>query len=212
MGVRILGSMLAGLITVNAFAVDSKVKPIGGDKTFFNELTDYVMKMGDDWTVPAPLAKAIGLPGEMPSRSFVIGSRGNGKEIDGLACFVTYEETSGSAQQKKPTCIILMRHRESGQDHNSHYYVANLEGKLLKAIYHQGKSDQTGNSIRGSADDNALDIKSPAVKKDFEAAMKEAKAWLEKQQKKLTANERSNQAKSKTTPLTAPTEPIASKP
>ena len=185
----LLGIMLGAFFVVNASAgLPAPSKAVKADrkkdsaiaftKKEMAQLVELIMKTDQEAQIPERAARDVGLPGARPAKGVVI------KET---SCILIYEESPDDANQgKRPICLLLNKNRQSGLDREHDVYRVNLNGQLEKVYFQQGKVDEEGRPVPGSAVPFYPDINSPAVKKVFADEIREVRAWL-KQQKKPAA-------------------------
>ncbi len=117
------------------------------------------------------LDKAIGLAfgtGENTPTKY-IELRPSHPQWERKICAVAYS-AKGS-----PQCILLMEKKKAGKIVTISHYQYDLSGRILGAYIMTGKLDDTDKPIRGSAEQQRLDISDFSVKKTAE---RELKFWL----------------------------------
>lgn len=156
------------------------------------QVIEYMMQNGADGKVDKNLAPEIGLSGPMPMKAANIRTKKDGDNREALNCTVFYEVTPGDsgADDKKPTCMYLMKVTEGKSVKDHQWFRVNLDGKLEKVVTSRVQKDESGAVVRGSGVTIQDDMDSPTVQKTFAAEMREVKIWL-KAQKKLAAKKAS---------------------
>lgn len=144
-------------------------------KNELSQLISLLLKTGKDGQIPENVAPDVGLPGSRPAKGVVIKD---------TSCVLVYEQSSDSANDgKRPLCILLSKHRQSGLDTEREFYNVNLDGQLERFLFQRGKVDEQGRPVQGSSIQSYPDINSSEVKKAFAAEMREVRAWLRQQMK-----------------------------
>jgi len=155
-------------------------------KADISQLVSAILKAGTDENPGSNLAPVIGLPKAMPTKDVEIPISQKAGTVETRRCFVVYDTPAPPAESagKRAMCAYLVRTKRSALEKETRYFRFDLNGKLEKIVYLQGKYDATGKAVRGSGLVNEPSIDSPEAKKIFEAEMKFwLKDWLKKQQK-----------------------------
>ena len=200
----LLMSMLTAISPVNgqendALPHDQALKkrevtrPINNANKDIPDLTDLLMKTGEDDEIKEHLAPAIGLPGPMPVKVRIISKKYSGKNLSEHECILAYE-ISSTTESKRPFCIYLHKHKILGQDDESQYFLMNLDGHLEKIVTIRSRRDDEGKNIRGSGIPFDQTADSPEAIKMFTAEMARLTKWLHTQRKVSLRSARPNEA------------------
>lgn len=145
-----------------------------------------VLSAGTDDNTRANLSPVIGLPKAMPTKDVQVPISQTAGAVETRRCFVVYEpidDRTSDSTKIRPLCAYLVKVKRAAAGKETRFFRFDLNGKLEKIVYLQGKFDATGKVVRGSSLVNEPSIDSPEAKKIFEDEMKFwLKDWLKKQQ------------------------------
>jgi hypothetical protein len=98
-------------------------------------------------------------------------------------CDLVFERNEKSGEET-PHCLVLMEINENGKDVTSTHYRFDLKGKLVSAYIMNGRKDDSGRPIKGSAQYFPQDTSDKEI---IASAQKELKFWLSGEYKKYVA-------------------------